>query len=238
MRDQGQNKLPLNSMVQELQCPLSNLLFLVAFHDWSLFYSLVAQFLEEGHLTCNDLYVSNIMSVLSALFEVSPSLYFTWKCHGLCGSCVMLTGGLLFQHRIFNVLQNSLDIVYQRVLFISWESGFLNVGITCSHMPCSGLKMYSVTSNVDQLEPSYKFSKMAVWLVCKLECLGIPFTVLCLTGIGGLRMFLTANFSIYLFFPFPHYFPVQAGNCCVLFLCSIIAAVFGCVFSSLFFPHM
>lgn len=69
--------------------------------------------------------------------------------------------------------------------------------------------MYSVSSNVDELEPSCKFAKLAVLGIgVQIGVLGHPIdsSVPC---IGGLKMFLTAKFSLSLFFPFSPYFPVS-----------------------------
>lgn len=106
-------------------------------------------------------------------------------------------------------------------------------------MPCSGLKMYSVTSNIDELEPSCKFAKMAMLGIGEqIRVLGYPIYSSVPHwhwGIGNVPYCQFFNLSFLSFFL---YFPVQAGNCCVLYLGSIISAGFGRVSSGLFFPHM
>lgn len=149
----------------------------------------------------------------------------------------MLTGGLLFQHRIFNMLQNSLERVYPGVLFISWQIGFPNVGITCSYTPCFGLERYSVTSNIDELEPSCKFATLAVLGIgVQIRVPGHPIYSSVPHWHWGIENVTYCQF--FTFFPFSHYFPVQPGNCCVLHLGSVISAVCGHISSGFFSPHM
>lgn len=100
--------------------------------------------------------------------------------------------------------------------------------------------MYSVSSNVDELEPSCKFAKLAVLGIgVQIGVLGHPIdsSVPCWHwGIENVPYCQIFTFSFLSFFSLFSCF--QVGNWCVLHLGSVISAVFGCVFSGLFSPHM